>query len=147
LDFPPFWDVEMDQDDDLDIEVFPPEFGGKSFSAGLRALHRIQHCVDYGYSFEPYKGWSAVKFEENGAGDIEKEHGKKYAGISAHKLIKGAHKLIKGDHEVWYVNESQYSNVGYESPAFFAFDEVSIKALQKDIGGHLETDTTVMSSW
>lgn len=107
--------------------MFPESF---DIPVGLRALHRAVQC-QFGHPHEPYKGWAAVK------GDIEKEHGKKYGGIVAHKLVKG-------DFEIWYVDESHYNNVGSSSPAFVAFDKASIEALRKDLGGHLDTDTTVI---
>lgn len=118
-----------------DLEVLPEEFGGKKIPEPLRRIVQATVLLDC-YQVDdvnPVKGWQVVK------GDLEKEHGKKFGSIIAHKVVKG-------EHEVWYVNESHSSNVGYVTPAFIAFDILSIKAFQKDFGGRLEEDTVVMSS-
>jgi hypothetical protein len=150
VNFPHLYDVEVEYEDEEfwkknpglaeqvgeDLEVLPAERAiGKKIPEPLRRIVQATVLFDcYEVEAGPVKGWKAVK------GDIDKEHGAKLKWIIAHKVVKG-------DHVAWYVNESDASNVGYVTPSFVAFDEASIKAIKKDFGGRIETDTVVNSSW
>jgi hypothetical protein len=139
INFDGLWDVEVVRENDPrikeDLEILPSKHGGRKIPEPLRKVVQSTVLLDcYVVNPDPVKGWKAVK------GDLEKTHGKKFDSIIAHRLVKDKH-------EVWYVNESQYSNVGCETPAFIAFDKASIEAFQKDFGGRLEEDTVVNSSW
>ena len=140
LRFPGVCDIQLESAEgirpgaeQLEEEVFclPKDVG----TEGLRKLDWIiRQFRTEEKKQESQLGWSVVK------GGIEEEHGKKYDCIIAHKLVKGKN-------VVWYVDESQYDNVGYSTPSFIAFDQASIEALQKDVGGKIEKDTTVQNWW
>ena len=143
--FPGLFDVQVESDfekregEELEISVLPEEFAGKEISDKLRQLHRAVELASSGdvEEIKPIFGWQVIPWHKDK--NIETAHGPKYKWISAIRLVKDKH-------EVWYINESEYENVGCETPSFFAFDQQSIEALKKDIGGKIETDTTI-ESW
>lgn len=134
LAFDGLWDVEEDSDEEHDVAILPETHGKKEINANLRAIARMANLADQGEAAEPVAGWEVAN------GRVEAELGKKLGGICGHNLVKG-------EHSVWYVNESQYSNVGYCTPCFIAGTNEAIEAIKADVGGRVEKDTTVMSWW
>lgn len=65
-----------------------------------------------------------------------------YKTIDPKRSVYG-HVVTKDDFLVFYVNENEGSNVGYETASFVSKDEKSIEAFKKDFGFRQKIQTNV----
>ena len=133
--FPSLYDVELDTDEELDVSILPEKHNGVVVPETLQTFFKkimLVECHDIHEGLP--LGWF-ICLEK-----IHKVYGKKYKDIIATPC--GVMDLV-----VWFVDESQYSNVGHATPSFIAFDEPDIKAAKKALGGKIKRDTTVTSWW
>ena len=116
-------ETETDEDEENEeVEMLPEAVG---FPKELRDLYRaMMQFMDMGANPAEVGvgGWSII-FPHTLSADM---------GVEIDTTLMVI-QFVKDTHTVYYVNESQYSNVGYETPVFISKSKDALVCLQADL--------------